>query len=210
MINVIIADDHAVVRKGLRQILEDTTDIKIKDEAVNGSELLEKLKNGKFDVVILDVSLPDMNGLEVLKEIKNLYPSQKVLIFTIYPEDQYAIRLLKSGASGYVNKNSDPEVLINAVRSIAVGRKYISPDLAELLASSLDSNSTRPPHEVLSDREFQVLCMIASGNSVGDIAKKLKLSSNTISTYRNRIMEKLDLKNNSEITYYAFRYDLVS
>ncbi len=209
MIKLIIADDHAVVRKGLKQIFEETSDIVVTGEASSGNELLEKLRNEKFDVVILDISMPGKDGLDTLKEIKAINPSLPVLIFTIYPEEQYAVRVLKAGAAGYINKESEPEILIEAIRKVSQGRKYISSYLAELLASSLDSKSSEALHDQLSDREYQVMCMIASGKTPTDIAKELSLSINTISTYRMRILEKMGLKNNAEITHYALKNRLV-
>jgi two-component system, NarL family, invasion response regulator UvrY len=209
MIKIVIADDHAVVRKGLKQIFEETQDITVVDEASSGNELLEKIRSKKYDVVILDISMPGKDGLDTLKELRILQPELPVLVFTIFPEEQYAVRVLKAGASGYMNKESEPEEMIDAIRKVARGRKYISPYLAELLASNLDIAGETPLHETLSDREFQVMCMIASGKTVSDIAKELSLSANTISTYRIRILEKMNLKNNSEITHYALKNHLV-
>jgi two-component system, NarL family, invasion response regulator UvrY len=209
MIKIIIADDHAVVRKGLKQIFEETQDLSVVDEASSGNELLEKVRSKKYDVVILDISMPGKDGLDTLKELKIHQPDLPVLIFTVFPEEQYAVRILKAGAAGYLNKESEPEIMIDAIRKVARGRKYISPFLAELLASNLDTSGEAPLHETLSDREFQVMCMIASGKSVSDIAKELSLSTNTISTYRLRILEKMNLKNNAEITHYALKNHLV-
>ena len=208
MIRLIIADDHAVVRKGLKQIFEETLDIDVTGEAGSGAELLKKIRENDYDVVILDISMPGMDGLDTLKKIKAEKPDLPVLIFTIYPEEQYAMRVLKAGASGYLNKESEPEILIEAIRKVSRGRKYISPYLAELLASNLEGGES-PPHELLSDREYQVMCMIASGKTATDIAKELSLSINTISTYRLRILEKMGLKNNAEITHYALKNRLV-
>ena len=209
MIKIIIADDHAVVRKGLKQIFDETLDLAVTGEANSGYELLDKIRTNDYDVVILDISMPGKDGLDTLKELKTIKPDLSVLIFTIYPEEQYAVRVLKAGASGYINKESEPEVLIEAIRKVAQGRKYISPYLAELLASNLESGGEAPVHEQLSDREYQVMCMIASGKTPTDIAKELSLSINTISTYRIRILEKMGLKNNAEITHYALKNRLV-
>lgn len=209
MIRIIIADDHAVVRKGLKQIFDETQDLTVIDEANSGHELLEKVRLNKYDVVILDISMPGKDGLDTLKELKILQPDLSVLVFTVFPEEQYAVRILKAGAAGYLNKECEPEEMIDAIRKVARGRKYISPFLAELLASNLDTAGETPVHELLSDREFQVMCLIASGKSVSDIAKELSLSINTISTYRLRILEKMSLKNNSEITHYAIKNRLV-
>ena len=209
MIKIIIVDDHAVVRKGLKQIFDETMDIKVVDEANSGAELLEKAQTGKFDVVLLDISMPGRDGLDILKEFKLLRPNVPVLIFTMYPEEQYAVRVIKAGASGYINKENEPEILIQAIRKVALGRKYISPHLAELLASNLEVGGEAPVHETLSDREFQVMCLIASGKSVSEIANELSLSMNTISTYRLRILEKMGMKNNAEIIHYAIRNQLI-
>lgn len=209
MIKVIIVDDHAVVRKGLKQIIDDAPDLIVADEAGSGYELLEKARQKKYDVVLLDISMPGKDGLDTLKELKLEKPDMKVLVFTVYPEEQYALRVLKAGAAGYINKEVEPEQLIEAIRKVSQGRKYISPDLAELLASNLDNNEGKAMHEFLSDREFQVMCLIASGKTVKDIAKELFLSVNTISTYRIRILEKLNMKSNAEITHYAIKNRLV-
>lgn len=209
MIRLIIADDHTVVRKGLKQIFEETPDIEVTDEAPTGMELLEKIKKDSFDVVLLDISMPGRDGLDVLKVLKTDMPELPVLIFTMYPEEQYALRVLKAGASGYLNKESSPEELIDAIRKVSEGRKYISPYLAELLASNLETSGEAPLHDNLSDREFQVMCMIASGKTVTEIARQLSLSINTISTYRLRILDKLNMKSNAEITHYAIKNQLV-
>ncbi|HOK13924.1 MAG TPA: response regulator transcription factor [Candidatus Kapabacteria bacterium] len=212
MINIIITDDHAVVRKGLKQIIEETPGFVVADEASSGNELLEKVRKNKYDVVILDISMPGKDGLDTLKELKQIAPDLPVLVFTIYPEEQYAVRLLKAGASGYINKESKPEELIEAIERVIRGRKYISSHLAELLANNLDSTSGSgqvPLHETLSDREFQVMCMIASGKTPTQIANELSLSINTISTYRIRILDKMKMRSNAEITHYAIKNRLV-
>jgi two-component system, NarL family, invasion response regulator UvrY len=209
MIKIIIADDHSVVRKGLKQIFEETMDLVVAGEASSGFELLDKVRKEDYDVVILDISMPGKDGLDTLKELKNEKPNLPVLIFTIYPEEQYAVRVLKAGASGYINKETDPEEIINAIRKVSTGRKYISQFLAELLASNLELSGEAPLHDSLSDREFQVMCLIASGKTATDIAKELSLSINTISTYRIRILEKMGMKNNAELTHYAVKNGLV-
>ncbi|HOQ49478.1 MAG TPA: response regulator transcription factor [Candidatus Kapabacteria bacterium] len=212
MINIIITDDHAVVRKGLKQIIEETPGFVVADEASSGNELLEKVRKNKYDVVILDISMPGKDGLDTLKELKQIAPDLPVLVFTIYPEEQYAVRLLKAGASGYINKESKPVELIEAIERVVRGRKYISSHLAELLANNLDSTSGSgqvPLHETLSDREFQVMCMIASGKTPTQIANELSLSINTISTYRIRILDKMKMRSNAEITHYAIKNRLV-
>ncbi|MDA3843351.1 MAG: response regulator transcription factor [Candidatus Kapabacteria bacterium] len=209
MIKIIIADDHAVVRKGLKQIFDETLDLVVTGEASNGFELIDQIKVKKYDVVILDISMPGKDGLDTLKEIKTICPDLPVLIFTIYPEEQYALRVLKAGAAGYVNKETEADVLIEAIRKVSQGRKYISAFLAELLASNLEAGGDKALHDTLSDREFQVMCLIASGKTATDIANELSLSINTISTYRIRILEKMSMKNNSEITHYALKNRLV-
>jgi len=209
MIRLIIADDHTVVRKGLKQIFDETPDIKVTNEAATGTELLEIVEKQEFDVVLLDISMPGRDGLDILRVLRADKPNLPVLIFTMYPEEQYALRVLKAGAAGYLNKESSPEELINAIRKVAEHRKYISPYLAELLASNLETSGESPRHDALSDREFQVMCLIASGMTVTEIARKLTLSINTISTYRLRILDKLSMKSNAEITHYAIKNHLV-
>jgi DNA-binding NarL/FixJ family response regulator len=209
MINILIADDHAIVRKGLKQILAETPDMVVADEASNGYEVLEKVKKNDFDVLLLDISMPGKSGLDILKELKAEKPKLPVLVLSMYPEEQYAIRVLRAGASGYLTKESAPEELVVAMRKVAQGKKYVSPSLAEKLAFDLEMDTTKPPHEMLSDREYQVLCMIASGKTVGEIAENLLLSAKTISTYRARILEKMKMKNNAELTHYAIQNRLV-
>lgn len=211
MINIIITDDHAVVRKGLKQIIEETPGFVVAGEASSGNELLEKVREHRYDVVLLDISMPGKDGLDTLKELKQIAPELPVLVFTIYPEEQYAVRLLKAGASGYLNKESRPEELINAIERVTRGMKYVSPLLGEVLANNLYNTSQGevPLHENLSDREFQVMCMIASGKTPTQIASDLSLSINTISTYRIRILEKMKMKSNAEITHYAIKNRLV-
>ena len=209
MIKIIIVDDHAVVRKGLKQIIEEAPDLYVCDEASSGNELLEKVREKKYDVVLLDISMPGKDGLDTLKDLKIEKPDLPVLIFTVYPEEQYALRVLKAGAAGYINKECEPEELIEAIRRIAGGRKYITPELAEILASNLDSGNQTTLHENLSDREFQVMCMISSGKTVKEIGKELNLSINTISTYRIRILEKMGMKSNAELTFYSVKNHLV-
>jgi DNA-binding NarL/FixJ family response regulator len=209
IIRVIIVDDHAVVRKGLSQILEETEDILVTDEASSGAELIAKLQSYKYDVVLLDISMPGKDGLMTLKEIKQVNPDLPVIIFTVFPEEQYAIRVLKAGAAGYINKQSEPEEIITAIRRVSEGKRYISPTLADLLATSVSQENKAPLHDILSDREFQVMCFIAAGKTISDIARELNLSVNTVSTYRIRILEKMKMKSNAEITHYAVKNSLV-
>ncbi len=206
---ILIGDDHAVVRRGLRQIFEETEEFRVVAEAENGVEVLKQVRERPVDLVVLDISMPGMNGLDVLKQLKVEFPGLPVLILSIYGEDQYAIRVLKAGASGYLSKESAPEELITAARRIVAGRKYVSATLAEKLAQELGSPTEKMPHEVLSDREYQVMCMIASGKTVSDIAAELNLSVKTVSTYRSRLLIKMRLKNNAEITHYAIKNGLV-
>lgn len=209
MIKVLIADDHAVVREGIKRIITDADGMTVAGEAVDGRELLTKVATGEWDVVLLDLAMPGMSGLEVLQEIRQQKPEIPVLVLSMYPEDQYAVRTLVAGASGYINKGTPPDELVTAIRTVATGRKYVTADVAEYLATHVDSVSAKPPHENLSNREYQVLCMIASGKSVTDIAQDLTLSAKTVSTYRSRILEKLEMRHNSEIIRYAIKHNLV-
>lgn len=208
-INVLIADDHAIVREGLKQILADTGDIAVAGEAENGLEAIKLVRQGKGDVLLLDISLPDRNGIEVLKQVRKEIPDVVVLILTMHREDQYAIRSLKAGAAGYLNKQSAPAELVNAIRQVAGGRKYVSAALAQELANQINEEREVPPHETLSDREFQTLTMIASGKTVSDIAQELALSVKTISMYRSRLLQKMKLRHNAELTHYAIKHGLL-
>jgi len=209
LMNILIVDDHAVVRAGLRQIISGVSDMAVADEADSAVEALAKIRKKVYSMVILDISMPGKSGLDVLKEIRNEHPRLPVLMLSMYPEDQYAMRALRSGAAGYMTKDSAPEELVTAIRTVAAGRKYISSDLAERLAFNLEADMKKEPHEILSDREYQVLCTIASGRTVSEIADQLSLSVKTISTYRSRILEKMQLKNNAELTNYAIRNHLI-
>jgi DNA-binding NarL/FixJ family response regulator len=210
MIKVLIADDHPIVRQGLHQILKETSEIVVTGEASNGAEVLDETSKNEYDVVLLDISMPGRSGLDILRQLKREKPDLHVLILSTYPEEQYAVRALKDGASGYLTKASAPEELITAIKKVALGRKYVSSALAEKLAFALEEDTQKPPHETLSDREYQVMCMIASGKTVNEIAKELALSVKTISTYRARILEKMKMKNNAEITFYAIKQGLVT
>lgn len=210
VIKVLIADDHAVVRAGLKQMLAGNPDISIVDEVDNGYDAVAKARLNDYSVVVLDIAMPGKSGLDALKEIKLERPSLPVLMLSMYPEDQYAIRVLRSGASGYLTKECVPDELATAVRVVSQGRKYISPSLAERLALNLDAVNKQEPHELLSDREYQVLCMLASGKSPAEIANDLAISAKTVSTYRTRILEKMQLKNNAELTSYAIQYHLIA
>lgn len=210
MLRILVADDHAVVREGVKQILGDVSDMVVKGEAKDGPETLEKAMHDDYDVILLDISMPGRNGLEILKEIKTNLPKIPVLILSMHPEEQYAIRALRAGASGYLTKASAPQELIGAIRKASRGGKYVTASLAEKLAFELDADMEKPPHEALSNREYQVMLMLASGKTVGEIAEELCLSAKTISTYRTRIMEKMGMKKNAELTLYAVKNQLVS
>ena len=209
MIKILIADDHPVVRKGLKEIIEKTPSMMVSDEASNGQETLEKVRKSDFDIVLLDISMPGRSGLEILKELKSEKPELSVLILSMHPEEQYAVRVLKAGASGYLTKESAPDELIAAIKKASIGRKYVSSSLAEKLALYLEIDDERPLHETLSDREYEVMCMIASGKTITEIARELFLSIKTISTYRSRILEKMGMKSNAELTHYALKHELV-
>ena len=209
MIKILIADDHAIVREGLKQILSESPDLVVVAEASSGQEVLEKISKNDLDLVVLDIAMPGRGGLDILKEIKTQKPRLPVLMLSMYPEEQYAIRVLKSGASGYLTKESAPSELVMAIRQISQGKKYISPSLAEKLAIDLEINPDKMPHEILSDREYQVMCMISSGKTLKEIADGLSLSIKTISTYRSRILEKMNMKTNAELTHYAIKNNLV-
>lgn len=209
MIRILVADDHAVVRQGVKQILADVQSMVVTDEAQNGAETLEKVTHNKYDVVLLDISMPGRSGLEILQDIKNLNPKMAVLILSMHPEEQYAMRALRAGAAGYLTKASAPQELIGAIFKVAKGGKYVTASLAEKLIDILDADTDQLPHERLSNREHQVMLMLAQGKSVSDIACELCLSIKTISTYRTRIMSKMDMKKNAELTLYAVHNKLI-
>lgn len=209
MIKILIADDHAIVRKGLKQILADAPDIASIDEASSGQEALKKVRENNYNMVLLDISMPGMSGVDVLKQLKTEKPRLPVLILTMHPEDQYAVRILKAGASGYLTKESAPDELISAIQKVSQGGRYISPSLAEKLACDLDSTAIQPLHEGLSDREYQIMTMLASGKSTKEIAHELSLGMPTVSTYRFRILLKMKLKNNAELISYAIKNNLL-
>ncbi|MFZ4649728.1 MAG: response regulator [Rubrivivax sp.] len=209
MIEVILCDDHALIRRGIRDTLSDATDIRVVGEAGDYGELRALMRNQRCDVLLLDINLPGRSGLDALHALQDEGAAVKVLIVSMYPEDQYAIRALRGGAAGYVNKGGDPQLIVQAVRTVAQGRKYVTPEIAQMLVESLTTPTVENPHEKLSDRELQTLVMIASGKRLADIANDLMLSPKTVSVYRARVLEKLGLSNNSELTVYAIRNGLV-
>lgn len=208
MIRVLIVDDHSIVRQGLRRILEEADGIEVGAEAANGVEALKKLRAAKPNVVLLDISMPEKNGFDTLRQIMEGNSEIKVLILSMYPEDQYAVRLMKAGASGYMTKDTAPEQLVEAVRKVVAGKKYISPALAELLLQECGTDSCKPSHELLSNREYQVLRLLGSGKTASEIAESLSISVKTVSTYRAHILEKMKLKNNAELTFYVMENGL--
>lgn len=209
MIKILIADDHAIVRSGLKQILAETPDIRVAGEAGNGQEVMDQVQNADFDLVLLDIAMPGRGGMDTLKQLRQEKPKLPVLMLSMYPEEQYAIRAFKAGVSGYLTKESAPEQIMSAIRKVASGGKYVSPSLAEKLALNLDKDTAKPVHETLSDREYQVAVMIASGKTVKEIADELSLSVKTISTNRVRALNKMGMKHNAELTYYAIKRGLV-
>ncbi len=206
---ILIADDHAILRRGLKEILAHELPGVACGEAENAQQVLAQIQNQEWDVVILDVTMPGRSGLDVLRDLKALRPMLPVLVLSMHPEDQYGKRILKAGASGYMNKDSAPEELIKAIRKVRSGGRYVSPALAEKLALSLSEDAARPAHDILSDREFEVLRMLASGKTVGQIAQELHLSATTVSTYRARILEKMNMTTTAELMRYAFENHLV-
>jgi len=208
MINIFIADDHAIVREGLKQIIIDKDDMSVTGEAGDGYGALEKLGKEDYDVVLLDISLPGISGIEILRQVKTMKPEMPILILSVHPEEQYALRAIKAGASGYLEKDSPPEELIRAIRNIYKGQKYVSSSFTESLLMDLNNDYEKPLHQKLSDREFQVLNLIARGKTSSEIADKLSLSIKTISTYKSRVMKKMGFRNNIELVRYALEHDL--
>jgi len=209
MKKALIADDHAVVRRGLRQILSENPDFEVIDEVSNGYEVVESIRKNTYDVLILDISMPGLSGLDVLRQVKSEQPELPILILSIYPEEQYAIRVLRDGASGYMNKEAAPDELVMAVKKVTEGKKYISENMAERLAFYVEKGEYQTLHEKLSVREYTVLCQIASGKLNKEIAAELNLSVKTISTYRARILDKMQMKTNAQLIRYALMKNLV-
>lgn len=209
MIKIGIVDDHVIVRTGLRQFFSEQVDLRVVGEAASGREAIDLVRTTEIDVLVLDLSMPGQSGLDALAMIRAKAPDIGVLILSGYPEEHYALNLIRQGASGYLNKQCDPMEIVQALRTIALGRRYISPSVAELLAQQLNQNSEVAPHEQLSEREFQVFLKLAKGETAGDIARTLSLSVKTVSTYRTRLMEKMNLSSNSDLTYYALKNKLI-
>ncbi|SAL14732.1 response regulator protein [Caballeronia cordobensis] len=209
MLKILLADDHAIVRRGVAQLLRERGVASEVSEAENGVQAIALATRHPHDVAMLDISLPDVNGIDLLKRIKREAPRLPVLMFSMYREDQYAVRALKAGASGYLSKTADPALMIGAIQQVAAGRKYVSPEMAEALATYVSLDSDRLPHEKLSDREYQTLCMLASGKRLTDIALALSLSVKTVSVYRARLLDKMKLANNAELTFYVMSNRLV-
>jgi DNA-binding NarL/FixJ family response regulator len=210
MTRILIADDHALVRAGLKQFLqEERRDIQVA-EASSGQQTLDMLRGGNFDLLILDINMPDRGGLDILKHVRSGHPNTKVLILSGYPERQYAVNVLKAGASGYLSKDGAPAELFKAVTQVLAGKRYVSASLAELLVAELDVDHDKPLHADLSEREFQIFCKLAAGQSVSEIANELSLSVKTVSTYRTRVLEKMCFRSNADITSYAVRNGLVN
>lgn len=209
MIQVVLCDDHAVVRRGIRDTLAEAGDIQVAGEAGSYAELRDLLRQARCDVLLLDINLPGRSGLEALTSLRESHPALKVIMVSMYPEDQYALRCLRAGAQGYANKAGDPVALVGAVRTVVQGRKYLTPEVAQMLADSVAQPTPEAPHAALSERELQTLIKIASGRKLSDIAEELMLSPKTVSVYRARVLEKLKLSNNAELTVYAIRNQLV-
>lgn len=210
MIKILIADDFPIVRKGIKEVLEEKGGFQVIDEVNEGREALQLISERNYDVVMLDISMPGRSGLDILTDIKRIKPKLPVLVISMHPEENYAVRALKSGASGYISKTTSPEDLIEAVTRVASGRKYVSENLAENMATLLDRNMEDLPHKTLSDREFEVFYKLASGNSISAIANEMSLSVKTISTYRSRILEKMNMKSNAELAIYAVQNKLLA
>ena len=209
MINILIVDDHAIVREGLNRIIAAEKDMKVAGMAKDGNEVIRIMLESDIDVVVLDISMPGKSDLDLIKDLKQVQPMVKILMLSMYPEERFAMRSIKAGASGYLTKEMAPEEIVNAIRTIYSGRKYITPALADIIAEELQNPSEKVPHELLSDREFEVLCMLAIGKPVVEIAASLSLSESTVSTYRMRILQKMGLKTNSDLIHYGIEHGLV-
>jgi len=206
---IIVADDHQLIREGIKRILAGQPDVNAVAEAENAQQVLDLVRSGNWDVVVLDIKLPGKSGLDVLKELKEERPKLPVLILSMYPEEQFAVRVIRAGASGYLSKASAGDELLNALNKVYRGEKYISKEVADILADAIDDHGDQPSHTLLSDREFEVFRMIGAGKQVGEIAAELSLSVKTVSTYRPHILEKMKFKNNAEIMQYAITHKLI-
>ena len=209
MIKIFIADDHPLVRKGVKEILEEEIDLKVIGDAAYPHEVLEGIQKYEPDMLVTDLTMPGRSGLDLISDIRQLFPKLPILVLTMHPEERFAVRALKAGAYGYITKDSKPEELIKAVRQVVTGRKYITPSLAEKLATELNRDQNKQPHEILSDREFQIMRLISSGKKVSEIADKLSISIRTVNTYRARILLKMNMKSNAELTLYAIENHLI-
>ena len=209
MIKVGIVDDHAIVRSGLKQFFSDFVDLRVMGEASNGREAIDLVRNQELDILVMDLSMPGQSGIDALAMIRAKAPDVRILILSGYPEEHYAVSLIRQGASGYLNKACEPSEIVEAIRVVSLGKRYITPAVAELLAQKLNHNGAIAPHEQLSEREFQVFLKMAQGETAGDVAKALSLSVKTVSTYRTRVMEKMGLASNSDLTYYALKNKLI-
>jgi len=209
MIRILIADDHSVVRQGIQQIVSEHPNMVVTAEAASGEEALELARSNEFDVAILDIAMPGRGGLDILRDLRAARPDMKVIVLSMYSEEQYAVRILRDGASAYLTKTSAPDELVLAIETVAAGRRYITPSIADRLAGYIEDSTTRPAHELLSDREMQVLVLMGSGKSVREIAEELTLSVKTVSTYRSRLLEKMALASNADLIRYAIHHRLV-
>lgn len=209
MIKVGIVDDHAIVRKGLKEFLSEHTDMHVVGEAANGHEALDLVRNCKPEVLLMDLAMPGQTGVEIMASLQARAPDMAILILSGFPEEHYAVNLIRKGAQGYLNKECEPSEILKAIRTVALGRRYLSPNVAELLAAQLNRKETHAPHQQLSDRELQVFMRLAKGEAVGEIARGLSLSVKTVSTYRTRLLEKMALNSNSDLTYYAIKNGLI-
>jgi len=209
MIRILIADDHAIVRAGLKQFVADQADMSVAGEAATGAETVSLVRSEPYDVVLLDISMPDRNGVDTLKQLKQIRPEMPVLMLSAHAEEQYAVNLLRAGAAGYVSKETASTQLVQAIRTVTRGRKYVSPDLAQVLADGVTGQGDAPLHASLSQREFQIFCKLAGGMPVSKIAAELFLSVKTVSTYRSRVLEKMAMKTNADLTYYAIKNRLI-
>jgi len=210
MKRILLVDDHSIVRDGLRNLIELETDLQVTGEAASGAEAIQLVRKNTFDAMVLDISMPDKNGVDTLHELKHVAPQLPVLVLSGYAEDQYALNLMRNGCKGYLSKNADSDEIILAIRTVAAGKRYISAELAELMTNELSHPSEKQLHETLSDREFQVFVKLATGQTPTAIAEELFISIKTVSTYRSRILEKMAMKSNADLTYYAIKYGLLN